>query len=345
MVEGAPASRTSISLEQEDGLWVLELCEAMSGQRVRILPEIGATLAEYSVGLGDAAVHVLDPPPDLRTVAKEPMRWGCPILFPFPNRIRNGGFEFEGSTYTFTESMLGGHHIHGLVYNRPWRLGTCEAGPAGAMARLELCSADHPDLEEQYPFPFRISVAYILTPFALSISVDIHNTGSAPMPVGFGLHPYFRLPLDLSGSREACRVSVPAKERWELEDCIPTGRVVPVSGSFDLREGQPLDGLKLDDVFTNLDRVGETPVQCVLEDTEAGIQTVIELSPVFREVVVYTPPERSSVCIEPYTCATDAPNLHARGIDAGLRVLAPGERLLVPIHIRVEDFEATLSGL
>ncbi len=170
LVEGVPASRTSIVLDQVDGLWVLELSEAMSGQRVRILPEVGATLAEYSVGQGDAAVHVLDPPPDLRAVAKEPTRWGCPILFPFPNRIRDGGFTFEGSSHQFTESMHGQHHIHGVVYNRPWTLGSCEAGPAGAMARLEFCSTDHPDIAEQYPFPFKMSVRYILTPFALSIS-------------------------------------------------------------------------------------------------------------------------------------------------------------------------------
>jgi hypothetical protein len=31
------------------------------------------------------------------------------------------------------------------------------------------------------------------------------------------------------------------------------------------------------------------------------------------------------VSIEPYTCATDALNLQARGIDAGLLRLAPGE--------------------
>jgi aldose 1-epimerase len=47
-------------------------------------------------------------------------------------------------------------------------------------------------------------------------------------------------------------------------------------------------------------------------------------SPAFRELLVFTPPHRQAVCLEPYTCVTDAINLQARGIDAGLLVLPPG---------------------
>jgi aldose 1-epimerase len=43
-------------------------------------------------------------------------------------------------------------------------------------------------------------------------------------------------------------------------------------------------------------------------------------------MVVYTPAHRQAFCVEPYTCATDAVNLQARGIDAGWLVLPPGEK-------------------
>ena len=39
-----------------------------------------------------------------------------------------------------------------------------------------------------------------------------------------------------------------------------------------------------------------------------------------------TPPHRQAVCLEPYTCPTDAINLQQRGVDAGLLVLQPGEK-------------------
>ena len=41
-------------------------------------------------------------------------------------------------------------------------------------------------------------------------------------------------------------------------------------------------------------------------------------------LVIYTPPNRDSICFEPYTCVTDAINLEAQGVASGWQVLAPG---------------------
>jgi aldose 1-epimerase len=53
-------------------------------------------------------------------------------------------------------------------------------------------------------------------------------------------------------------------------------------------------------------------------------------------MVVYTPAHRQAFCIEPYTCATDAVNLQARGIEAGWQVLAPGDRWSGVVELRVQ---------
>ena len=53
----------------------------------------------------------------------------------------------------------------------------------------------------------------------------------------------------------------------------------------------------------------------------------------FRELVAFTPPTRASVCLEPYTCITDAVDLQPQGIDAGWRVLAPGDEIRTWIEI------------
>ena len=45
-------------------------------------------------------------------------------------------------------------------------------------------------------------------------------------------------------------------------------------------------------------------------------------SPVFRELVVFTPEHRQAFCLEPYTCTTDAVNLQSRGLDTGWLELA-----------------------
>jgi len=98
---------------------------------------------------------------------------------------------------------------------------------------------------------------------------------------------------------------------------------LPASGTKDLREGQELAGLKLDDVLTGLaSRAGQ--VETVVMDPSAGLQIRQVFDEAFRELVVYTPPHGRSVCLEPYTCTTDAVHLQEHGIDGGWRVLPAG---------------------
>jgi aldose 1-epimerase len=56
---------------------------------------------------------------------------------------------------------------------------------------------------------------------------------------------------------------------------------------------------------------------------------------VFRECVVYTPPHREAICIEPYTCVPGALELDRRGIAAGLRMVPPGDSFRAVVEISV----------
>ncbi len=72
-------------------------------------------------------------------------------------------------------------------------------------------------------------------------------------------------------------------------------------------------------------------------DEESGLQVMQQWGPAFREIVVYTPPGRNAVCLEPYTCATDAINLQQRGIDAGWQVLEPRAEFRTWIEITASE--------
>ena len=121
----------------------------------------------------------------------------------------------------------------------------------------------------------------------------------------------------------ACLIEVPAAQRWELQDCLPTGERRELDEEHDLRFGAYVDTVQLDDVYTTVQCEGPQ-FDCLILDEEAGLQITLTSPPIFREIVVFTPPNRAAVCIEPYTCPTDAINLQARGIDCGWRTLAPG---------------------
>ena len=128
---------------------------------------------------------------------------------------------------------------------------------------------------------------------------------------------------------------MPASKRWELEELLPIGEVSDLEEDADFRSGKPLAERQFDDVSTGV-ILSDGVSRCVIDDRDGGIRMTLESDPQFRELVVYTPPGRPSICFEPYTCSTDAINLEARGIDAGVIVLEPAAAFAGKIRIIAE---------
>jgi aldose 1-epimerase len=80
----------------------------------------------------------------------------------------------------------------------------------------------------------------------------------------------------------------------------------------------------LDNIFWQLD-AAEGRVQTQVDDPAAGCSLRVSFDSWFRGCVVFNPPHREAICIEPYSCVPDGWRLAERGIDAGAGVLAPGE--------------------
>ncbi len=290
-----------------------------------ILPELGNNCYLFKVADNGKWIHLIDSPPDLATLKQRPTAYGNPILFPFPNRIRNGRWRFEGKTYQFDKAPESPTTIHGLLLNLPYHVDKYTADENSATLICSLNSQDFPDVIRQYPFPFKIEVTYTLRDAILTMGISIKNIGDQNMPMGFGIHPYFRTNLTGTANAAEALITVPAAQYWELDDLlIPTGRQQAVTGTLDLRKGQPFGKLKLDHVFTDVQLVDGVS-RCLIENKDTGHTLVMESEAIFRELVVYTPPGRDAICFEPYTCPTDAINLEAKEIPAGVIVLAPDE--------------------
>jgi aldose 1-epimerase len=183
-------------------------------------------------------------------------------------------------------------------------------------------SQDLPAALDQWPADFALNVTYRLFPDRLRVECEVENRGHDTLPFGLGYHPYFRLPgvndADIGGHV----LQANAAELWEAEENLPTGQRLPVPPELDFHTPKPIGDTALDHVFT---RVKFFPLAVLSHPSSPGVLR-FHVSTWFRELVLFTPPHRQAVAIEPYTCSADASNLAARGIHTGWQVIAQGER-------------------
>ena len=246
---------------------------------------------------------------------------GIPILFPYPNRIRDGTYAFKGRKFKLPLNN-GPNAIHGFAVDAPWEVieHRADSDSAFIVGRYQI-SRSSPRMLANWPTDAVLQVRYALTGQRLTMTVTVSNPTAADLPYGFGIHPYFRLPFAPGGQPDRTRVILPAAKFWVLQDFLPTGEIRPVDDRLDFRKGQSMVGLKLDDVLTDLEFRGERAF-CRLIDEQKNAEFLLGFDGDFRELVVYTPPGRADViALEPYTQTTDAINLQAQGVAAGLRIL------------------------
>src|SRR5882757_7664608 len=74
-----------------------------------IVPAWGGSAFSFRVGATSVLENI-----SLAEIAKKPTSYGVPILFPFPNRIRDGRFAFEGREFHIDPPR------HGMVRDKPW---------------------------------------------------------------------------------------------------------------------------------------------------------------------------------------------------------------------------------
>ncbi len=258
-----------------------------------------------------------------------PTRSGIPVLFPFPNRIRDGHFSWQGRDYELPRNDPAQQNaIHGFACRVPWRVVDRGADGEAAWVTGEFrCSLDDPASGPLWPADHQIRLTIRLGRNVLRLEAVVSNPDTVPLPFGLGYHPYFRLPFVGSRAADDCTVEVPAAEFWELRENLPTGTRLGVDASRDLNRPRRVGELALDDVLTALParpaRLDGLLERAAVHGAE-GRPLRLFCGPEFRDLVVFNPPHRQAFCVEPYTCTTDAVHLQARGIDAGWRVLDPG---------------------
>jgi aldose 1-epimerase len=158
--------------------------------------------------------------------------FGC-VVGRVANRIKNGRFRLEGKQYQLAVNN-GPNHLHG--------------GPTGfdkrywqgqAMVEEEkvgvLMSYLSPDGEENYPGNLNVSCLYSLNNDN-ELMIDFFANTDKETIINLAHHTYF----NLSGGKENILnhgLSIASNKITESVDLIPTGRIIPITGTaFDFME-------------------------------------------------------------------------------------------------------------
>jgi aldose 1-epimerase len=236
------------------------------------------------------------------------------VLLPWPNRIEDGSYEFDGQAYQLGLSEAPARNaIHGLTRWVNWQLASRSATHAAWTYRL------HP--QSGYPFSLDLAVDYTLSDLGLRVDISATNTGDHRAPYGHGVHPY----LTVGRRIDDCELTLPATTRCEVDDRGLPGPPEPVAGGpYDFTSARLIGGTVLDHPFTGLPG-GGVAASVLLRDPDTNRTATLTADPTYRWLQVFsgeTLPAgaREALAVEPMTCP---PNAFRSGVD--LIVLEPGE--------------------
>jgi aldose 1-epimerase len=108
-----------VSTEEHGKQTVYALRDDAAGSSAAVLPSFGFNLFDLRLPVAGKPERVLDAAPDFAENPRSAGRNGTPVLFPFPNRVRGGRFEFHKKSYTLPITN-GPNAIHGFALNVPW---------------------------------------------------------------------------------------------------------------------------------------------------------------------------------------------------------------------------------
>jgi aldose 1-epimerase len=264
-------------------------------------------------------------------------REGIPFMGPWANRLDEQAFYANGTRHAFDMTLgniRGRIPIHGfLTTTDQWQVTTVRATGGGAEATSRLDFAAQPLWMRQWPFAHTIDITYRLSDGALEVAIAIANTGTEPMPIAIGFHPYFQL---TDSPRDEWRISLGAGIRWLLSpEKLPTGETEPIARLFPSMPARLAD-YNLDDVFGDLVRNRNGLARMTVHGKQQRID--VDFGPRYRAAVVYAPTGRGFICFEPMAGITNAVNMAHKGTYKELQSVAPGGTWRESFWIRPSGF-------
>lgn len=219
-------------------------------------------------------------------------------LSPYVCRLNAGHYSYAGRAYDIGKFKLNGSSLHGLLYDVPFEVISHDSNDSLAMVVLKHSYAGS---DSGYPFPYDIIITYTLSQQnRLTLTTEVTNRYSQPIPIADGWHPYFSMnaPVDDLHFQMASDTMLKFDEQL-----IPTGELITDER---FTNGALFGDTLLDNCF--MLKKGTDQPACTLTNQAIGLQLRIYAHENYPYLQLYIPPQRTSIAIENLSAAPDAFN-------------------------------------
>jgi aldose 1-epimerase len=302
-----------IKKENKFGIEQVKIFNKSTGEYVAIIPECGGLVNEIVFHKSGKNYQIINGYNSLEDLSEYDM-FKSSKLIPFPNRIKDGKYEFLGESYQLPINFPAENNaIHGFIFDKKFKVTHNEVNENEASITLEYIYNGE---NEGFPFKFITEMIFTLTAEdGLNCQTVVQNLGDTAMPFGDGWHPYFKFDKQV----DDIHLKIPTDIKTLVDEkMIPTGEILPFNNFTELTK---INQIKLDTGFRIAGEDGIVGTELFDPESNITIKIFQEIGEKkYNFLQVYIPPSRDSIAVEPMTC-----NINAFNNKDGLIVLEPGE--------------------
>ena len=244
---------------KDQGIFVFELDK---NNYIKFCPERGGVITNW-VSDGNEILYF----DETRFMDKtKSIRGGIPILFPICGNLNTSSSVFGNGYLQLPQ--------HGFARDSQWQHSLNEKEDA-----LCLFLNESKKTKKYYPFDFELRIEVTLKINCLEFEITIKNKTEIPMPVNFGLHPYF-IVSDLENLEF---FNIPLNCQNQEKNTI--------SNTFD----------ELNNIHLGIDLLMYTSGRSAFRDKIFKRQVTLNHPYPFDLGVIWSDPPRRMICLEPWT--------------------------------------------
>jgi aldose 1-epimerase len=174
-----------------------------------------------------------------------PRHFAGTVLLPFPNRLGDGKYSFEGKDYQAAINEVDrNNQLHS--FSQFYDFDLVESGDDFVTLGLRLPA------QKAYPFETYTEITYRLNEDGLIIDSETQNLSDKNAPFALGWHPWF----DTRGDQRKAQISLGANSYVTVDSrLLPTGEAKVDGTDFDIRTLASMETLEFDDAWVDVELV------------------------------------------------------------------------------------------